>query len=305
MSGRPSASRSAMVRSSAAMPPASIIDPSRPLGRARDAVEGHTDVLLAPAGDELVAAVPVDVDPADCVAPGQRLVDHLPRPRSPRRLCRLAIDRHRRAVPRLDHGERACPAEASDLHLAGIDVADARLRPVAVGAALEQVQALAAGGDQLVVAVAVEVEHGEVVDDVQRVVDDLGRPRILAGSLGTRNASSRGPTPFHSGGDVPRPCSGATISSGSPVPSTFAQRMRCSVGSAVMSRSVQLAPASPAARPSGASPRHSCRSASRWRQGPRRGGRRDRCRAAPEKKVGPPRLELGTRSFLKSSCSTN
>ena len=67
----------------------------------------------------------------------------------------------------------------------------------------------------------------------------------LAGSFGTRSASSRGPTPFHSGGDVPRPCSGATISSGSPAPSTFAQRMRCSVGSEVMSRSVQLAPAAP------------------------------------------------------------
>ena len=184
MSGRPSASRSATVRSSARHAAGVDHDARRPLGRARDAIERHADVLLAPAGDELVAAVPVDVEPADRVAAGERLVDHLPGPRPARRLRRLAVDRHRRAVPRLDHGEHAGAADASDLHLAGVDVAEARLRPAPVGAALEQVQALAARGDQLVVAVAVEVEHGEVVDDVQRVVDQLGRPRILGGILG-------------------------------------------------------------------------------------------------------------------------
>ena len=83
-------------------------------------------------------------------------------------------------MPGLDGPEHAASSDMSQRDLARRAFGEQSTRPCASWAARQQRQTLAARRDELVAASAVEVHDEEVVEDVARVVDRLGRPVLPA-----------------------------------------------------------------------------------------------------------------------------
>ena len=79
-------------------------------------------------------------------------------------------------MPGLDGGEHSPAAHASELHLAGCALANHRMRPRSVLAALPGRHSFLAGSDELVLRILVEVHRQEIVLNVVGLAGNFHRP---------------------------------------------------------------------------------------------------------------------------------
>ena len=111
--------------------------------------------------------------------------------------------------------------------------------------ALQETHPFAAGREQLLLRVLVEVDRQEVVQDVERLVGHLHRPRLLRGVGRRPEDQDASPLAFPVGPLRAAPVKRRDDQLRRPSPSTSAHRMRCSVGSSAIECSSHGAPAAP------------------------------------------------------------
>ena len=160
-----------------------------PLAIGLTLIQGHADGGAAPpTGNEFVAAIAIEVAPAERVAFEDLALNHFTGPSCGgesggelgHRTLRihlgggLFIDGDTVAVIGLDTRQNAAHIDVSQLHFAGLAIAEALAIPLLPSAG-EREEAVFAADDQLV------IDAQEVVRFMQRFVGDLDGPSVLAG----------------------------------------------------------------------------------------------------------------------------